>query len=190
MSFPANLAKHRAALLDVLGEALRAAGQRTVLKTRGISMAPFLRTRDEVVIRAVAADAVRPGTIVAYRSGDLLLVHRVVAVERRADGITFYEKGDNNMYLTRVEAARVLGRVTEVATGRRTLTLDRVGQRLVGRLVATGGKAQVRAYDLIRRTGARLLAPGSRASRAARRLVYAGLLAPTRVLLVGARWFL
>ena len=113
MTFPANISKHRTAVMEMLEESFRDPGKRSVLKTRGISMRPLIRDRDDIVIRSKAIDEICLGELIAYRAGDVLVVHRVVATDGVGPDRLFYEKGDNNMYVTEVAAARILGVIVE-----------------------------------------------------------------------------
>ena len=184
MSFPANIAGHRRALLEMLQEACRDPDKRTALRTSGVSMEPLLRARDEVVIRAFPAPDIAAGDVIAFRQGDLLLVHRVVAI---GPGPVLYEKGDNNLYLSVVAPERVLGVVTEVVAAGRRLDLRAPRFRRLGRAVATYGRFAVRVLRLAQAAGRRLVRPGSAASRVARRVVVGLLQSPPRLVLTLAR---
>ena len=87
------------------------------------SMAPLIRPGDALRVVPVAAHALRPGAIVAYRAGAQLIVHRVVA--RRFDGIV--TRGDAlHDADANVAWPQVIGRVTAIRTpAGRTLELDR-----------------------------------------------------------------
>ena len=187
MSFPDSIGDHRRAVLEMLTESFRDPAKTSLLRTRGISMLPFLRDGDEIGVRGLDPRTLAVGSIVAFRAGDLLLVHRVAAIAGRDGQQKLWERGDNNMYMTVVAGSRLLGQVFEVRLGHRRLDLDARRFRLVGLLVALHGRLAVKLYDRIRRIGRRLLRPGSAGSQAARRVIYALLLAPSRALLIFAR---
>ena len=99
-----------AALADVMHAALaRDAGLR--FTARGFSMHPFVTDGDVVTVTPAAWDEVDPGDIVACRSGEGLLVHRIVRrVERR-----LLVRGDNcESPDGLIGEADLLGRVTKV----------------------------------------------------------------------------
>jgi hypothetical protein len=185
--FPANIAKHRQALLEILAAAVRDPARRTALRTRGVSMEPLVRARDEVVVEAVRPEGLAPGDLIAYRSGDLLLVHRLVAAGEREGRRLLWEKGDRNLYLTPLEPEQVLGRVVTVATPGGLLDLRTSAHRRLARWVAGYGLQAVRVYGGARALGARWVRPGSLPSRAARLALAALLQAPLRVALVLVR---
>jgi hypothetical protein len=187
VSFPANLAKHRRALLDILAESSQDPGRRTALKTRGVSMAPLVRERDEVAIQALAPERIAVGDLLAFRAGDVVLVHRVVAIDRALEPPVYYEKGDNNLYLTPVTPERILGVVVEVVAGGRRLDL-RAGRFVwLGRAVAAYGRRSVPLYAWLRRIGQQVLRPGSAPSRCAREVARALVQLPPRLALGAAR---
>lgn len=187
MSFPENISKHRRAVLEMLGDAFRDPGKRSAMRTRGVSMRPFLRERDEIVITARPPEAIAVGELIAFRSGDMLLAHRVVGRIGEGGAIQFYEKGDNNMYLTAVEASRVLGVVVEVVTEARRIDLRRARFRVLGRVVAVLGRKTVGFVERLRALGRRVVRPGTASSRCSRRLVHFVVHAPSHALLWAAR---
>ena len=187
MSFPANLDRHREAVFDILSEALREGRIRSALKTRGISMEPLIRERDEVVLEARPLDAIVPGALIGFRLLDALVVHRVAAIVEK-DGVRlFYEKGDNNMYLTPVVPEAILGVAVAVVTAERRLDLLAPRFRRLGRFVAAWGLVAVKLFGAARAQGRRVFPLGSPASRVARSLLYALLQLPIRVPLAIAR---
>ncbi|MEM5804688.1 MAG: S26 family signal peptidase [Candidatus Aenigmatarchaeota archaeon] len=52
---------------------------------------------DDTLIIAKPVD-LRVGDIVLYRRGSDLIVHRIVAIEERSEGIFYKMKGDNNLW--------------------------------------------------------------------------------------------
>jgi hypothetical protein len=92
-------------------------------------MWPLLRDGDFVDLEIVPADAIRPGDIIAFASGDIILLHRVIALDRR-DGILIREKGDNTRVSTRLSGDQLLGRA-----------VTRWRQGLACRLLAPPGPA-------------------------------------------------
>ena len=76
------------------------------------SMEPALPVGGVVFIKAVEPADIGPGSIIAYRSGELLITHRVVDVIDESE-LSFITKGDANESpdLSPVPAASVVGRV-------------------------------------------------------------------------------
>lgn len=184
-----DLERHRLAVLEMLEEAFRDPEKRSVLRTRGVSMRPFLREHDEVVIAAAAEGRIRVGELIVYRRGTLLVVHRVAAIVEGAPGRLLYDKGDNNLYLTPVIPTQVLGVVTEVVAGGRRLDLTRPSLRRLGVALARYGLRAVKAYDLARSLGRHLVRPGSGPSRLLRRGIHVALQAPIYLTAsVARRW--
>src|SRR5436190_18368949 len=87
------------------------------------SMTPLIQPGDRLRLSALDPDAARPGTIVAYRRGEALVVHRLLAVTAAG----FVTKGDA---LTDrevpVAAGEIVGRVAAICSpGGRLLDLER-----------------------------------------------------------------
>jgi len=80
------------------------------------SMKPALSTGDLLVVRPVAPDRIRVGDIVTFedaRSPQVLVTHRVIAVEPMQGRLSFRVKGDNNPIPDPqiVDQSRIVGRV-------------------------------------------------------------------------------
>jgi len=181
---PGRAEAYRDALLDLLSESWRGSGRSTTLRTRGISMEPLIRARDEVLLHHVDPAELCTGDIAAFRNGPTVVVHRVVGVVGRAPGRVFLEKGDNTMALSLVTEERLLGRVDEVRTPRRRLDLRRRHHRLLGVLVAIYGRVSFRLYRELRRVKLALLGARQDAPlRFARRIIVVALQAPPWLLL-------
>ena len=80
------------------------------------SMAPVLRTGDLVAVRPAARDQIRVGDIVTYEDAhntQVLVTHRVIAVEASGADVAYRVKGDNNPIPDpeRVTYARIAGKV-------------------------------------------------------------------------------
>jgi signal peptidase I len=98
------------------------------------SMSPLIQPGDQLRLSALDPAGVRPGTIVAYRRGDTLVVHRLIAVTPAG----FVTKGDA---LTDtdvpVAAAEIVGRVAAIRSpDGRLLDLERAPWPRIGRALA------------------------------------------------------
>lgn len=80
------------------------------------SMEPAVPVGSAVLVRALAAEEVRRGDIITFRSGGSLVTHRVDHLDGDDQSLLFYTKGDANAVVDRqpVTAAQVVGRVTLV----------------------------------------------------------------------------
>ena len=83
------------------------------------SMEPALPLGGVVFIKPVETDEITTGDIIAYRSGELLITHRVVDVIDQADEPSFVTKGDasEDPGITPVSASAVVGS-TRIITSR------------------------------------------------------------------------
>ncbi|MFC1893831.1 S24/S26 family peptidase [Chloroflexota bacterium] len=89
------------------------------------SMAPLIRSGDQVLVSQVLAEQIHFGDIVVFRRNGDLIVHRVFKKWRNAEGIFFGEKGDSAQVQGLLAAGKVIGRVTTVkGRGNKTLSLS------------------------------------------------------------------
>ena len=77
---------------------------------RGRSMYPLIADGSRVGLERVDPATLRPGEIIAFEREQIIVLHRVLNAEQRADGLWLREKGDNNRFSTWLPATAVLGR--------------------------------------------------------------------------------
>lgn len=136
--------KYQGRILDTLLLAAEKNGTTREIRSRGLSMHPFIRSDEEVLIRHCPASAARTGDVVVFRSLDTVMVHRLVKKVDTAQGLRLYEKGDNTLRIACVPAELFLGRVEAVRTERGVIDLRRMPLRVLGLVVALWGRAVVR----------------------------------------------
>ena len=73
---------------------------------RGRSMYPLIADGSRVGLERVDPATLRPGEIIAFEREQIIVLHRVLNAEQRADGLWLREKGDNNRFSTWLPAAR------------------------------------------------------------------------------------
>jgi signal peptidase I len=73
-------------------------GSIEMYKVAGGSMRPFLRPGDILVIKKVAPEALCVGDVIAFHNSQQLgVVHRLIAKNKSADGVTMFQtRGDAN----------------------------------------------------------------------------------------------
>ena len=78
----------------------------------GVSMEPNLGLGDIVLTRPVDPASLRAGDVIRFRSADISIVHRIVAVKATPAGLLFQTQGDNNNFADPpVPAADIEGKV-------------------------------------------------------------------------------
>jgi hypothetical protein len=137
----------------------------------GDSMRPFLAGSETVTLRRVRPAAIRWGDLLlcrqAEQAGGQLLLHRVVAVQRRRGLPALIQTQGDALWTPDepVTESQVLGRVFAVLGAQgdaQPLRLDSRGQRLRALLIALRQRALWRvrpAYAGLRRTGASWVRP-------------------------------
>ena len=115
---------------DFVSEVLEREGAAWV-RAASPSMAPLIQPEDQVCLVPAEPAGVRRGTVIAYRDGDRIIVHRVLATDPRgvvtkgdaladADGVVGWD--------------RVVGRVVTIRTPRgRVVRLDVFPRPLIDR---------------------------------------------------------
>lgn len=108
------------------------------LRVEGGSMAPTVMAGDVLVVEPVGAARPAPGTVVLMHPGaGPVVVHRVVASRRRADGWVCITAGDASGHLDQVAAhTDVLGQATALERDGAQRTLEAVRPPLLPRLRA------------------------------------------------------
>jgi len=98
---------------ELLAEGLRRTGS-ALIAVNGTSMHPTLQMGWRVYLRPAAGDDLKPGEIAVFRTEHHLTVHRLVWIEKRAEGTTLVFRGDYNRLRERVPPAAVVARVVAV----------------------------------------------------------------------------
>jgi hypothetical protein len=114
-------------------------GYGVLLKTRGDSMVPIIRSGGLIQVDPVEPEDLRLRDIVVYRQGDQVMAHRLVAKGRRGENLRFFTRGDAISWHSREEVSpeQVLGRVTAVRSRRgREIRIDAGWGRVLSLILA------------------------------------------------------
>ena len=107
---------------DILHE-----GYGVLLKTRGYSMVPIIRSSGLIQVDPARPEDLLLGDIVVYRQGDQVVAHRLVAKRQQGEDLRLFTRGDAFSWQSREEIRpeQVLGRVTAVQNRRgRQIRID------------------------------------------------------------------
>ena len=129
-----SVARANAREFAALASELLGAGRAIRFRAQGRSMLPFVRDGDLLTVLPCPSKAFRVGDVAFYRGKTgQTLAHRVLAMRTEDGRLTFYLRGDAlKGRADRVEAERILGKVTRIRRGTRTLLLDTPLQRRLG----------------------------------------------------------
>jgi signal peptidase I len=132
------------AVLAVWGQS----GREHLIPVTGHSMLPLLREGDQVLV-AHGASEIRRGDVVVFRLADgTLAAHRVLRLRRDQAGLTLLTKGDNVAHLDpAVRGEQIIGRVLGIRREGRSMALDTMLWRSVGRLMAVSTLAWLKLYQ-------------------------------------------
>jgi hypothetical protein len=133
-----------AAFLDVSRELLDC-GYQVRFQATGSSMHPTIRHQDVVTVAAADASAIKEGDIVLYRLDQRVIAHRVIRIERTAEGrvVRVALRGDwADLPDLPVEPDQILGRVVAVDRKGRHITLTGPWARLRQRVRTSLSKAK------------------------------------------------
>lgn len=87
----------------------------TTLQVEGASMTPLIRIGERVTVESSHdSRAIRRGDVVLLEMDGCLVVHRIIAMCRRAGRRCYRQKGDAGLESTVVTADHILGRVVAV----------------------------------------------------------------------------
>ena len=122
-------------LLDLSTELL-GRGKRVRFKAPGRSMYPAIRENEAITVEPIKPRDVKVGDIILYRSGESLVAHRVIRIEKgEGSASRFILREDTWGTLDEpVEAEQILGKVVSVERAGRNI--DLYGRRVKLRLIA------------------------------------------------------
>ena len=104
------------------------------MKARGLSMYPFIRESDTVIVKSTNAVELRAGDVALYRSdAGAVIAHRFLGAVTEPTGITLRMRADSRSApVEYVEPEHVLGKVVAVQRGGRIFAMDTWLWRLAG----------------------------------------------------------
>ncbi len=106
----------------------------------GVSMSPFLKKGDLLMVQPIALDEPEVGEIVAFRrdeSHSVLTTHRVVQIGKEGGRRYIITKGDRNIYRDfPLSPQDVLGKVVGIERKGQLISLETPSYRLRGYLIA------------------------------------------------------
>lgn len=101
----------------------------------GRSMYPLIREGDNVLVEC-GYSQIRRGDIIAFRSENKLIVHRVLTISEKGTGFSVTTKGDNVPHPDPVVSHReIIGKVSAIKRGEKMLSLDTFAGRSTGWLI-------------------------------------------------------
>ena len=127
---------------------VRQSGKRIVLNTVGASMAPLIRPGARVEIECVPISDILHGDIILFERSGGLVLHRVIRRIQDASGIVFTEKGDSQLFGSKVREEFVLGRVTRIQNGERVFDPTSYKGRMLGRLISVASLVELGLFHI------------------------------------------
>ncbi|WP_347273584.1 signal peptidase I [Candidatus Kuenenia sp.] len=109
--------------------------ERFAIPIVGRSMYPLIREGDNVLVEC-GYSQIRRGDIIAFRSENKLIVHRVLTISEKGTGFSFITKGDNVPHADPVVShSEIIGKVSAIKRGEKMLSLDTFAGRSTGWLI-------------------------------------------------------
>ena len=138
LSFNPQEVSCSSAQLSELSSEILHAGLSLRLVGKGESMRPMVREGDLLEIQPADPSSIQRGEIVLCLLEDgRVVIHRVVRIDRRANGLRFLVQGDQALEPDGwVEADSVLGRLVELERDGKRISMQNVHTRLLGKLAA------------------------------------------------------
>ena len=132
-------------LLDLSIELL-GRGKRVRFRAPGRSMYPTIRENEAITVEPVQPQQVKLGDIILYRSGESVVAHRVMRIERgKGETLRFILREDTLGTLDEpVEAGQILGKV--VAVERAGRSIDPYSTRAKVRLLVHTIRSRLKRY--------------------------------------------
>jgi hypothetical protein len=95
-------------------------------------MFPLLEARDTIIAESLRLGRPRGGTLIVFRDGESLIVHRVIQKKERGGQRLYGQMGDNGSGFSWVAEKDVLGRVLAVVKSGRIIPLEGSAASLAG----------------------------------------------------------
>jgi signal peptidase I len=112
-------------------------GKDTELKLSGMSMLPFIKNGDSVVVHHTR-EGIGVGSIVAFRKEREIIIHRVIKMEEVNGKTTLLTKGDFNIKPDNAfEEDYLVGKVIGINSRGRQINLDTYFWSIMGRLISS-----------------------------------------------------
>lgn len=109
-------------------------GKEVGLRVWGKSMHPLMRQGDSIRLEKCTVGTLAIGDVITFKKDGHYFTHRLLWRRKRANGIRLITKGDNEINTDPpVSPVSVLGRVTSIQRGNRTLHLGSPFWRFVNR---------------------------------------------------------
>lgn len=98
------------------------------------SMSPMIEVNDVVIVSRVEASRIGTGDVVAFYSGQIVTVHRIIGKRRPGGRLHFREMGDACRHSGRFPAENLIGKVITIQKKGREIHLDSYSQTLKNRM--------------------------------------------------------
>lgn len=99
------------------------------------SMSPMINVGDIVKVRKIEPSAVCAGDVVAFQTGQRVIVHRVIARKWSVNGLIFRHGGDSSVSSGVFKADMLIGKVVSINKAGRDIPLDTVRHVICGRIM-------------------------------------------------------
>ena len=106
------------------------------IEVTGLSMWPFLKSGEKLIIKKTSMGDLRLGDIILYRTDNQLVSHRLVKRVRNEDGYLVYTRGDNSNSLPKLVTEQMfLGKAIGIIKHSKTISLIGRRRRFVNRII-------------------------------------------------------
>lgn len=113
------------------------------IPVKGKSMFPLIDELDLVTVAQTSPEEIHPGDIVAFLSNGGFIVHRVIRRKDNDGDIVVCQKGDSSPFYTWIKGSHVMGRVVEIKSNGRNISLTTFPWKLYNRYLALVGSLWV-----------------------------------------------
>lgn len=91
-----------------------------LLEVNGLSMHPFLKSHQKVLINSISAKKLNPGDIILYKDRKKLICHRFVKNLQKEEGLILFVRPDSNpSNIIQIKETEFIGRVEVVFSNNR-----------------------------------------------------------------------
>jgi len=138
-------------LLDATLELLKQAQQQTWLPFVGVSMSPYIKEGDMLLVQH-ALRPIRLGDVIVFRRAGAFIAHRVVCIKKYGNKSVYRTKGDNICsFDAPVPQSSVLGRVVCIQKNGGAISLEKLHVKLFSFGLALFSYAYGSLYQTLKR---------------------------------------
>lgn len=101
------------------------------------SMMPLINIGERIVVAADKPKNIRIGDVVLFKSGQLLVVHRIIGKRHRSGSVLYRQKGDASLHSELIQLEQIIGKVVAIEKKGKRYDLNQPRWRVVALVIGS-----------------------------------------------------